>query len=357
LKKQVVVVLILASSLLATPVHAGIWDPFHSKEEKIDMWMNLWDSSSNTIYESVGKTYLGNDIWMFKAGNSQGGRLLLDGEMHGNEDKGSEILYFMAEWLLTSGDPRAQEILRRNYVMFIPVLNFDSDARGNANYGENEEGVDLNRNFITGWQRTQPVNDIYSGPRVASEPETRVLRDVFEEYRPDFYVNMHAGAGPVAFYSLEGNATVAQDVIEKVMEYGFERGVYPYRTRGLYSQGFAVGDASSFGASAWLIEVEGRSTAWRHTEEIFQDLKDIYFPKCLLLFMAMSEYCAIEEEKLGGDLDGDYDVDLWDALSILESYRKYLVTRTIDPLADLDSDQDVDLFDVIRLLRIYMRFE
>lgn len=57
------------------------------------MWMQLWNQCVEADYETIGKTYLGNDIWMFKAGNPNGGHVLLDSEMHGNENKGSEILY------------------------------------------------------------------------------------------------------------------------------------------------------------------------------------------------------------------------------------------------------------------------
>jgi len=49
--------------------------------------------------------------------------------------------------------------MTRNYVIFVPVLNYDRDARGNANFNISEYGVDLNRNFGGGWQRITPESD------------------------------------------------------------------------------------------------------------------------------------------------------------------------------------------------------
>ena len=75
--------------------------------------MQLWNQRVETDYETIGKTYLGNDIWRFKAGNPNDGHVLLDSERNGIEDKGSEILYLMAKWLLKSGDSSAEDTLTK----------------------------------------------------------------------------------------------------------------------------------------------------------------------------------------------------------------------------------------------------
>jgi len=54
------------------------------------------------------------------------------------------------------------------------------------------------------------------------------------------------------------------------------------------AQGVAIGDAVKFGVqSAWLIEAVGLNTAWRHLPEHYDELVNVYFPKCLTLFIAM----------------------------------------------------------------------
>jgi len=59
----------------------------------------------------------------------------------------------------------------------------------------NADGVDLNRNFASGWQPIGQRGDPqYSGPRPFSEPETRIVRDLIERIRPRITVWFHQPA-------------------------------------------------------------------------------------------------------------------------------------------------------------------
>jgi hypothetical protein len=287
-----IAVFFLILLILVPTVECDIWDPFHTKEEKIAMWKNLWDSHTNTTYTSVGKTYNGTDILLFTAGNVSAKKVLWDGELHGNEDKGSEILFLVAEWLLKSGDPEATRILEETCVMFVPVIN-SMDERGNGNTEYSPYGVDLNRNFETGWRKSNIQDDEYSGPYPLSEPETQVMRKIFSDYKPVFYVNMHCGAGPYAAQFDRGNLTLGQQVITLSKAIANEMEITPYATRIFGSNGYAIGDAVALGVqSAWLIEAVGSSTAWRHLPEHYNELVTIFFPKCLTLFIAMCNIAA-----------------------------------------------------------------
>jgi hypothetical protein len=289
----ILVILLLSSVSIIAIAQVDIWAPWHTKQEKIEMWKTLWDNTSNTEYLSIGKTYSGNDIWMFTAGNDTGGRILFDGEMHGSEDRGSELLYLMANWLLESNDSRATTILTENSIMFIPVLN-DQDIRGNGDTEISQYGVDLNRNFETGWWKADPSSTTYSGSAPLSEPETQVLRQIFATYKPTFYVNMHCGAGPYAAHYSGSNVTLTDQAIDRTKEICAETGITPYRTPSFGSEGYAIGDAVSLGVqSAWLIETVGidqpETHAWRHLPEDYDQLVNIYFPKCLAILIAMCE--------------------------------------------------------------------
>ncbi|HJX23548.1 MAG TPA: M14 family metallopeptidase [Candidatus Bathyarchaeia archaeon] len=288
----ILVIIIVAGSFIPS-AQGGIYDPFHTKEEKIAMWKTLWDAHPNTEYLSAGKTYGGADIWLFTAGNPGGGRVLWDAEMHGNEDKGSEILFLMAQWLLESEDLRAKRILEENYVMFIPVVN-SNNTRGNGDTEKSPYGVDLNRNFQTGWYRSSPVDDTYGGPSALSEPETRAIREVFSSYKPMFYVNLHCGGGPYTAYYDLGNWTLIKQVTSRTNEIAEEMGIVPYRTIHLGSSGFAMGDAVALGVqSSWLIETVGLSSAWEHSQADYDDLRNVYLPKCLAILIAMCNISAL----------------------------------------------------------------
>ncbi len=282
--------LILTLSSITLPqTQSGVFDPFHTKEEKTAMWEQLWDSHANTEYFSVGKSYNGRDILLFVAGNQSGGRVLWDSEIHGNEDKGGEILFLLAKWLLESNTSQANKILEQNYVMFIPMVN-NQNVRGNGDTEISFYGVDLNRNFETGWRKSSPSDDTYSGPNPISEPETRIMRNIFLTYQPTFYANLHCGAGPYASFYTGSNLTLSENLKNATTQICAELGITPYRTISFDSNGYALGDAVLLGVqSAWLIETVGEETAWRHLPEHYDEIVNIYFPKCLAIFIAMNE--------------------------------------------------------------------
>jgi len=63
----------------------------------------------------------------------------------------------------------------------------------------NEDGVDLNRNWGDKHRDEKFIQmmseeEIYAGPHSFSEPETKVLRDLVNEEKPDIYLSVHSGA-------------------------------------------------------------------------------------------------------------------------------------------------------------------
>jgi len=106
--------------------------------------------------------------------------MLLWSQMHGNESTTTKALFDLINLLATS-DPLAEKIKASCTLTILPMLNPDganSYTRVNAN------GVDLNRDAQN-----------------RSQPESRVLRAVYEQVRPDFCFNLHDqrtifGAGP-----------------------------------------------------------------------------------------------------------------------------------------------------------------
>ena len=54
-----------------------------------------------------------------------------------------------------------------------------------------------------------------------------------------------------------------------------------------------------------------------------------------------------------GDVDGDFDVDLFDAVKLLKCYGAWKDNPSYDPNCDIDGDGDIDLFDAVILLMHY----
>ena len=106
-------------------------------------------------------------------------RVLLVGCIHGNECAGKAILSRLRKM------PRVHGF----ELWLISSLNPDGAAAGTR---QNARGVDLNRNFPTGWRSSgDPWSTYYSGPRPASEPETRAAMRFVNEHRPDITIWYH----------------------------------------------------------------------------------------------------------------------------------------------------------------------
>jgi len=74
-------------------------------------------------------------------------------------------------------------------IVIIPNLNPDGRSLRTRT---NARGVDLNRNFASGWRPAgAPGDEEHSGTRPFSEPETRIARRLIDELRPDITIWFH----------------------------------------------------------------------------------------------------------------------------------------------------------------------
>ena len=104
------------------------------------------------------------------------------GCIHGDECAGRRV----ARRLLAWPDPAGWRLV------VIPQLNPDGYRRRTRT---NARGVDLNRNFPSGW-RPSRRGALWSGPRPFSEPETRAVRAAVEDETPVVTVWLHQHFGP-----------------------------------------------------------------------------------------------------------------------------------------------------------------
>ncbi|NKI25033.1 peptidase M14 [Arenibacter sp. 6A1] len=119
--------------------------------------------------ETIGRSVQDREIKMVTLGDG-GTKILMWSQMHGNESTTTKAVLDLLNFLKTD-EQKALSILKNCTIKIIPILNPDGAAaytRVNANQ------VDLNRDAQ---QRTQP--------------ESVVLRNVYEGFNPDFCFNLH----------------------------------------------------------------------------------------------------------------------------------------------------------------------
>jgi len=138
----------------------------------------------------AGHSVLGRPIRALELGNPRSLRkVLVVGCIHGNEQAGIAITRLLAR----GAAPRTYDL------WIVNVVNPDGRAR---NTRQNARGVDLNRNFPTGWQRLGRLGDLtYSGPRPLSEPESRTAVRLIRRIRPDLSIWFHQPQAVVRAWS------------------------------------------------------------------------------------------------------------------------------------------------------------
>ena len=125
----------------------------------------------------VGHSVQGRPIVARELGDPAAARkVLVVGCLHGNECAGIAVVNRL----------RRLGPLEGVDLWLVPDANPDGHrarTRGNAH------GVDLNRNFPHRWKRLRGL--FYSGPRPASEPETRALMGLIRQLRPAVTIWFH----------------------------------------------------------------------------------------------------------------------------------------------------------------------
>jgi protein MpaA len=102
--------------------------------------------------------------------------VLVVGCVHGNECAGLRAVRLLERTRRPDLD-----------LWIVPDLNPDGRALGRR---QNARGVDLNRNFASGW-RPGPRGPEYPGPHPLSEPESRAARALILRIRPQLTVWFH----------------------------------------------------------------------------------------------------------------------------------------------------------------------
>jgi len=126
----------------------------------------------------IGHSVGGRPIVAYHLGEQRRGvpTVVLISTMHGNEAAPRQILR-----ALVDGQP-----VRDLDLWVVPTYNPDGLAAGSR---RNAHGVDLNRNYPYNWVDLDGSYE--SGPRPASEPETRAMMGFLRKVRPDHVLSFH----------------------------------------------------------------------------------------------------------------------------------------------------------------------
>jgi protein MpaA len=131
-----------------------------------------------TRAETIGRSVEGRAIRLVRIGQDAAPvRVLVVGCIHGTETAGMAVTRALRR---RATAPDGVQLL------VLDALNPDGCARGTRG---NARGVDLNRNFPWGWRAQSGI--FASGPRAASEPETRAAQRLVSRARPRVTIWFH----------------------------------------------------------------------------------------------------------------------------------------------------------------------
>jgi hypothetical protein len=125
--------------------------------------------NTNNHLQIIGKSVLGKSIYSYEIGEGKT-KIFLWSQMHGNESTTTKALLDFLN-VLQSGSQLAQQLLSAFTFCSIPMLNPDGATLYTR---ENANKVDLNRDS-----------------QALTQPESKILRDVFESFKPDYCFNLH----------------------------------------------------------------------------------------------------------------------------------------------------------------------
>lgn len=214
----------------------GFYGTWRTYPEMLDYIDNL-PSSLNIMKESIGTTYEGEEMWLYKRGvdenNPNKKIVFIIGTQHAREWISPMSCIYILENL-------SEDIINQYEFHIIPVVNVDGykytwstnrfwRKNRHPNEGSTFIGTDLNRNWGYQWGQVNdgtsndPASDVYFGSGPFSSPELANIRDLLLNnssiYQNNFFlfIDIHsytAGIGGIWGYTYEeSDIESQQDII------------------------------------------------------------------------------------------------------------------------------------------------
>jgi hypothetical protein len=164
--------------------------------------------NSDNQVQILGQSVLGKPIYKYEIGTGKT-RVLLWSQMHGNESTTTKALFDFLN-LLNGNSDLAKNLLSEFTFCCLPMLNPDGAflyTRENAN------GIDLNRDAQN-----------------LTQPESKLLRSTFENFKPDFCYNLHDQR---TIYGIESETIKPATVSFLAPAYNENRDINEVRTKAI----------------------------------------------------------------------------------------------------------------------------
>jgi hypothetical protein len=134
----------------------------------------------------VGTSVEGRNIYAYQVGDPNASKVaLIIGQLHGDEKAGVKT----AKALIN--DTRTVKGIQ---LWVIPSMNPDGNA---ASTRKNANGVDLNRNWPVGWQKTSKSLRYHGGKKPLNQPESKAVKKFITKIQPAWIVGLHQPLGGV----------------------------------------------------------------------------------------------------------------------------------------------------------------
>jgi murein peptide amidase A len=256
-----VTIIFLAAFLIVCAVHKPSYPPFakSSYDHVVKEWLQRFSSQQHAdSLILLGQSTQDRPIWSHRFGHGSTTALVMGG-IHGDEHSSVWLTAMILDTL-------AFVDLDSVTVYVIPVANPDGlvkNTRQNANH------VDLNRNFPTAnWQPNADQTSYAPGPAPASEIETKILIDFFDEFHPELIITAHA---PLACVNYDGPSEHYANIMSEMSGYPAKSDI-GYPTPG--SMGTYTGDERQIPTITFeLQKIESPERMLDHVKAILAALK------------------------------------------------------------------------------------
>ncbi len=192
----------------------------------------------NTPWFTIGKSVLGKNIVCFKIGNDKGKKIFLQAGIHAREYITSFLLIKIIKYLklfhfngtvyvVPLANPDGVDICvngskniknKKIKTLVEELLKYDKKE----SYKANARGVDLNTNFNANWGTGKynnllyPASQNFVGYKPNSEPETKALISVTENFEPFITLSYHS-KGELIFWGYEGQSKITEEIQKKYL--------------------------------------------------------------------------------------------------------------------------------------------